>query len=92
MDIEWMAWTRPTAIFFILIALMLTFMTIYGIIKPAISRKGFLPISTTRGDRLYIGLLGFFVINLAWLGITSASQWIAVAIAAVWLSVVLRWG
>ena len=92
MNAEWIAWTRPTAIFLILIALMIVFMTIYGIVKPAISRKGFLPISTTRGDRLYIGLLGFFVINLTWLGISNASQWIAVAIAAVWLIVVLRWG
>ncbi len=92
MDIEWMAWTKPTAIFFILIALMIAFMTVYGIVKPAISRKGFLPISTTRGDRLYIGLLGFFIINLAWLGMTNANQWFAVAIAIVWLITVLRWG
>lgn len=89
---EWMAWTRPTAIFFILIALMIIGMTIYGIKKPAIETKGFLPIPTTRGLRLYIGLLGFAVINLAWLGFTDASQWFAVVIAAAWLTLVLRWG
>lgn len=89
---EWMAWTRPTAIFFVLIFVMLTGMVVLGIVRPAVARKGFLPITTTRGDRLYIGLLGFAVINLAWLGFTDASQWGAVMIAALWLTLVLRWG
>lgn len=89
---EWMAWTRPTAIFLLGIVLMLVVMTVLGIRYPAVARKGFLPMATTRGDRLYIGLLGVAVINLAWLGATELAQGWAVAIAAVWLIVVLRWG
>ena len=32
-------------------------------------RKGFLPVATTRGDRLFIGLLAAGYINLMWLGL-----------------------
>ncbi|BBI61432.1 hypothetical protein HSBAA_27380 [Vreelandella sulfidaeris] len=55
---SWMVWTMPTAIFFSSIAAMLAGMTIWEILSPTIERKGFLPIATTRGDRLFIGLLG----------------------------------
>lgn len=89
---EWMAWTRPTALFLLAIVLMLTVMTVLGIRYPAVARKGFLPMATTRGDRLYVGLLGVAVINLAWLGATELTMWWAVAISAVWLTLVLRWG
>jgi len=49
MTLEWMAWTIPTATFFITIALILVSMTIWQVVSPSIERKGFLPISTTRG-------------------------------------------
>lgn len=91
-SLEWMAWTTPTAVFFVSIFLMLFVMAVLGLRTPAQTRKGFLPISTTRGDRLYIGLIVCALINLAWLMITDASQLGAVAICALWMVVVLRWG
>jgi predicted small integral membrane protein len=48
--------------------------------------------TTTRGDRLFIGLLGSAFINLAWLAVTDASQWGGVALAAIYLVIVMRWG
>ncbi|HRE53351.1 MAG TPA: DUF2160 family membrane protein, partial [Candidatus Competibacter sp.] len=51
----WMVWTTPVAVFFCCIALMLVGMTVWEIQSPTVSRKGFLPIATTRGDRLFIG-------------------------------------
>ena len=54
---EWMAWTTPVAVFFGCIVLMLAGMTVWEIKSPTILRKGFLPMETTRGDRLFIGLL-----------------------------------
>lgn len=89
---EWMAWTLPTALFFIIIALMLSAMTVWQLAQPTIERKGFLPIPTTRGDRLFIGLLTSAYIHLAWLGLTGQSLWWALAIALVWLAIVMRWG
>jgi len=91
-SLEWMAWTAPTAVFFVAVFLMLTVMAVLGMRFPSQARKGFLPFSTTRGDRLYIGLIVCALINLAWLWVTDASQMGAVAICALWLVVVLRWG
>ena len=90
--LEWMAWTTPTAIFVIAIFAMITLMTVLGIRSPSFARKGFLPIATTRGDRLYIGLIVAAFIHLAWLAATDASLYGAVAIAIVWLILVFKWG
>lgn len=90
--IAWMQWTLPTAIFFATIAAILLVMTVLEVAKPCVERKGFLPIATTRGDRLFIGLLSSAYIHLLFLGLTEASLWIALAISVVWLGVLLRWG
>ncbi|WP_292286622.1 DUF2160 domain-containing protein [Marivita sp.] len=68
MDLSWMAWTWPTAIFFLVIASLLIVFTILAIKFPETPRTGILRIQTTRGDRLFITLLGSAFINLAWLG------------------------
>ncbi len=92
MNLEWMAWTPFTATFFITIFLMLCGMTIWQIIQPCVARRGFLPIVTTRGDRLFIGLLGSGYIHLIWLGVTDFSLYGATVIAVIWMIVVMRWG
>jgi len=92
MNLEWMAWTLPTAIFFLTILLMLFGMTIWQILSPTVERKGLLPIATTRGDRFFIGLLGSAYIHLAWIGLTDLSLWIALPIALIWMVFVMRWG
>ena len=90
--LTWMAWTRPVAIFFVCIALMLIGMTVWELRSPTVARKGLLPLVTTRGDRLFIGLLLAACINLAWTGTTDLSQWWGVAISAIGLVSVMRWG
>jgi predicted small integral membrane protein len=92
MDLEWMAWTVPTATFFIVIALMLIAMTTWELVSPGIERKGFLPIVTSRGDRLFISLLTSGYINLAWLGFTGLSLWWALGICIIWSILLMRWG
>ncbi len=71
---EWMAWTLPVAVFFTCIVLMLVGMTVWEIQSPTVMRKGFLPMETTRGDRLFIGLLSAAYLNLMFVGI---SGWLA---------------
>ncbi len=101
--LEWMAWSPPVVIFFICVALMLACMTYLEIRFPTVARKGFLPIITTRGDRLFIGLLGAAYINLAFLGLAGVlaqwlnlgedpSIWWGTAMSVVWLVFVLRKG
>lgn len=93
MDIlSWMAWTQPVALFFAGIALMLVVMTVWEVRSPTVARKGLLPLVTTRGDRLFIGLLIAAYINLGWTGLTDLTQWWAVGISAITLAIVMRWG
>lgn len=89
---QWMAWTPVTAVFFSAVVLMLAAMTAWQMASPTVPRRGLLPLVTTRGDRLFIGLLGSAYIHLAWLGVTDASVLGATAIAVVWLIGVMRWG
>jgi predicted small integral membrane protein len=88
----WMAWTSPTALFFAGIGLLLLGMSIWQLRSPSLERKGFLPISTTRGDRLFIGLLGSAYLHLLVIGVTDWNLWIASALSVVWLCAVMRWG
>jgi predicted small integral membrane protein len=92
MTLEWMAWTLPTAVFFITIALILTGMTIWQLVSPGVERRGFLPIATTRGDRLFIGLLTSGYIHLAWLGLTDLNLWWATGMSVIWMIALMRWG
>ncbi|MGX5219198.1 DUF2160 domain-containing protein [Pseudomonas sp. S9] len=89
---EWMAWTLPTALFFGGIGLLLVGMTVWELRSPCVERRGFLPITTSRGDRLFIGLLGSAYLHLMVIGVTDWSVWIASALSVVWLVVVMRWG
>jgi predicted small integral membrane protein len=68
---HWMAWTAPVAVFFIGVALMLVGMTIWELKSPTTVRRGFLPMATTRGDRLFMGLLAAAYVNLAFLGLSE---------------------
>ncbi len=99
----WMVWTTPVAVFFTCIALMLLGMTVWEIKQPTLLRKGFLPLATTRGDRLFIGLLCAAYINLAFVGLskklmewlsltTEPSIWISFVISMLVLAFVMRRG
>ena len=88
---EWMAWTWPTALFFAGIAGVLAVMTVLAIVRPSTPRVGAVGIETTRGDRLFITLLGSGFINLAWIGLADAQQYFALIICAVFAIAVFRW-
>jgi len=101
--LSWMVWTTPVAVFFGCVALMLAAMTLWEIKSPTVMRKGFLPIATTRGDRLFIGLLVAGYINLILLGMgeklmtwlnlaEEPSAWLGLGISALVLVLVMRKG
>jgi predicted small integral membrane protein len=69
--IAWMAWTPPTAIFFVALACTLAVMTWLGVAYPEAERVGVLRIPTTRGDRLFISLIMAAVIHLVWIGVVG---------------------
>ncbi len=90
-DLQWMAWTLPTAIFFSTIVLILVAMTVWQILQPTVERRGFLPIKTTRGDRLFIALLTAAYIHLGFIGLTDLSLWVALGVSIVCGLLILRY-
>jgi len=89
-----MYWTPPVAIFFICVVLMLAAMTVWEFKSPTRLRKGFLPMATTRGDRLFIGLLSAAYVNLAFVGLgKSFERWFSLNDEpSVWISFVISMG
>jgi predicted small integral membrane protein len=84
MDLRWMAWTQPTAIFFLVIAGLILGLSIWEYFSPGGSpRTGLLRFETTRGDRLFISLLGSAFICLAWLGLVGGSLWWGLVVCVV---------
>ncbi|MDB5730378.1 MAG: hypothetical protein JWQ03_273 [Variovorax sp.] len=101
--LSWMAWTTPVAVFFTCIGLMLVGMTVWELKSPTMPRRGWLPIETTRGDRLFIGLLTAAYINLAFVGLAGKFQewmsleaepsiWIGLGLSMLALALVMRKG
>jgi predicted small integral membrane protein len=73
-NIAWMAWTLPTAIFFVLLALTLATMTWLAVAYPEAERIGILRIPTTRGDRLFISLIVAAIIHLLWIAFIGSDS------------------
>ncbi|HEV7435025.1 MAG TPA: DUF2160 domain-containing protein [Pseudorhizobium sp.] len=87
----WMAWSFPTAMFFLTILALLSLMAVWEYARPGgHPRLGILRFETTRGDRLFISLLGSAFINLAWLGLVGASLWWSLAISFLYTIIVFR--
>ncbi len=73
-NIAWMAWTVPTAIFFVMLSLTLGVMTWLAVAYPEAERIGILRIPTTRGDRLVISLVLSAVIHLLWIAFVGSGS------------------
>jgi predicted small integral membrane protein len=91
MDFSWMAWTWPTAIFFLVIFALIAAMGVWEYAAPGGSpRVGVLRFETTRGDRLFVSLLGSAFICLGWLWASDLSLWYALAVCAGFFLLVFR--
>lgn len=92
MGLSWMAWTWPTAAFFSVILLLLIGMSVWEFYRPGGDpRRGILGLDTTRGDRLFISLLGSAYISLAWLGLIGTPLWGPLGISLVYAFLVFRY-
>lgn len=88
----WMAWTFPVALFFWIIISLLIIMTLLAIRYPETPRVGILRIETTRGDRLFISLLGSAFLHLGWLFFIGTTLfWGALILSLVYAAAVFRW-
>lgn len=92
-NLEWMAWTTPTAIFFAVMALILITMTVAQIMWPTVERKGLLPMPTTRGDRLFLALIAAAFMHLGFIWATDIQTfWLPLGLSAVLGGLILRYG
>jgi predicted small integral membrane protein len=87
----WMAWTFPIALFFYCIACLLILFTLLAIRFPETPRRGILRIETTRGDRLFISLLGSAFICVGWLFAFGAPLTGALICCLIYAAAVFRW-
>lgn len=86
-----MAWTWQTAMFFGFIGCCLLGMLIWERLSPGGNpRNGVLGLHTTRGDRLFISLLGSAFIHLGWLGLVGQPLWGAVGVSLVYAVLVFN--
>ena len=89
---SWMAWTWPTAFFFIFVFGCIAGMGVWEYYVPGGSpRHGIFGLDTTRGDRLFITLLGSAFIFLAWLGVFGVPLWGGLVLALLWGFMVFKW-
>ena len=89
-DLAWMAWTPQTGLFFALLFGLLAVMSALGVWRPELERVGVLGIPTTRGDRLFLSLLGSAFIHLVWLGLAAADLWWASGLSLLYAAAVFR--
>ena len=87
-----MAWTAPSAAFFVAVAMALLVLTVAEMRWPTRARRGFLPLVTTRGDRFFVSLLTSAFVHVAWLATTDMALWWASALSLALAAVLMRWG
>ena len=81
----WMAWTPATLLVFIGIFSAMGVLTALEIRSPGgDERRGVLGLTTTRGDRLFITLLGTSYIFMAWLGLVGSPLWWPLGFSLAW--------
>ena len=88
----WMAWNWYTAAFFVSIATVLTIMTLLAIYRPETPRVGILRFPTTRGDRLFVSLIGTAFIYIVWIRLTGGTtMWPPLGLALLYWTAMFRY-
>jgi predicted small integral membrane protein len=88
----WMAWTWPTAAFFLCVAFALAVLTVLELKAPTVQRRGWLPLATTRGDRFFISLLAAAFVHVLWLAFLDAPLFWATGLSVLLAAGLMRWG
>ncbi|CAI8183513.1 MAG: Uncharacterised protein [Marinobacterium sp. xm-d-530] len=88
---SWMAWTLPTALVFVFIFSCIGILAFLEVKYPGgAERTGVFGITTTRGDRLFISILGTVFIMLGWLGFMGTPLWGGLILSIIWAVFVFR--
>lgn len=87
-----MVWTLPVAIVFIGVLVLIIGMTIWGHYSPPKIHKGFLGITTDRGDRVYISYISFAFFMICWIAFVEGALYVGVGLGIALAAVILKWG
>jgi len=90
MQLDWMAWTWQTGLFFGTVALVLVIMTTLAILRPEKPKIGIFRFATTRGDRLFMSLLGSAFIYILWFRFGTDDNWQPAVIALIFATAMFR--
>ena len=91
--LDWMVWTSATVVFALAVLAGLIAVTVLAMVVPSTPRKGFLPMPTARGDRIYISLLGTGLVMVLFVVLTDLPLPIGLAIAVLLLAIPVNvWG
>ena len=92
-NLQWMYWTTPSALVFIILFAAIVGMGVWDRFSPGYARKGLLPMLTTRGDRFFVAVMTLVGVHLLWLGVLGVTLiWAPLAISAAAFVTILRWG
>jgi predicted small integral membrane protein len=91
MNLDWMAWTWATAGFFAFIVLCLVTLTLIAIRWPETPRRGVLGFPTTRGDRLFVSLIGTAWLFIAFIWLGGDVLWYPLGGAFLWWVAMFRY-
>jgi len=92
-NLGWMFWSWQSGLFFFLVFLSIAFLGVLQHFSPSVDRKGFFPMATTRGDRLFIGIYSTFVIFLLSFVFFSGSFLVGtVVFSMAWFIIEFKWG
>jgi predicted small integral membrane protein len=86
----WMAWTWQTALFFAVVLVVLVIMTVLAIKFPEKPKTGLFRFATTRGDRLFMSLLGSAFIYILWFRFGTEAIWPPAVIAVIFTGLMFR--
>jgi predicted small integral membrane protein len=90
---EWMHWTVPSAIGIFGIFAMIIGLNVLDKYNPGYARKGFLPMATTRGDRVFVCIISTILIWIFWMRfLPEVNLLLSLLIAAPLVFVIMKWG
>ena len=92
--LNWMHWTWQSAVGFGLLFAMLAGLTVLDRYRPGYERKGWLPMRTTRGDRVFIAVAWFLFLVFAWQKYLpdKVAAWVVIAAGLAMGIVIVRRG
>ncbi|MEM3713405.1 MAG: DUF2160 family membrane protein [Nitrososphaeria archaeon] len=90
--LEFMYFVPQTIVLVIFLISLFTTLAVLDMKKRSYARKGFLPIPTSRGDRIFFSILFTVITGFLWLKFTSLPMEFALLIGIVISILVLKYG